>query len=79
MFNKKRCKKCKYHMTISGGAAKKGEDDIRTSIMCGYALITHNTCLKDIEGEIYDMRGDDPDCCLLFNSSGKRVNTWLAH
>ena len=64
MFNRKKCRNCKYHMAISGA----GYSYQRGNTMCGYSLITKTTCLRLIDNEIYDMRGDDPENCLLFNT-----------
>lgn len=57
MFNKEKCKKCKYHSIMSG------------SIMpiCNYGYYHMKPCLRRGEkGTIIDIRGDDPDNCKAF-------------
>lgn len=76
-MNKQKCQQCKYSMSMGGGndydRDKKSGMSLR-SIICGYALIAHNTCLKQIDGEVVDMRGDDPDCCGLYSPKEKARN-----
>lgn len=72
MFDKKKCKKCKYHMKISGGMRdlKLNRDNLQ-NIICAYSLITYTTCLYEENNEIKDRRGDDPKHCLLFKGGEK--------
>jgi hypothetical protein len=59
MFDKRKCKKCKWHGNISF-----------TETFCYYARIgTNGTCLKKIGDKIIDQRGTDPKNCLLFEKA----------
>ena len=74
MFNKKKCKTCKYHSRLSGMVGKSDPNSIQT-IMCAYSLAKHSTCLRYLDADTtYDMRGDDPDHCLLYEK-GKPPRT----
>lgn len=55
-FDKKKCKKCKYHRKFPSGQF----------VFCNYASLTDQTCLKKVGKEIIDIRGDKFDGCKLF-------------
>jgi hypothetical protein len=55
MFNKIKCKKCKYSMNISGFYSSK--------VFCNYCEIKNETCIKR-DGT--DIRGNNPNKCLLY-------------
>ena len=75
MFNKKKCRSCVYQMKYTGGS--KDEVDY-THIMCGYSLMKRTTCMKLMpDNEIVDIRGDDPDNCLLYLKGHKAINKVL--
>ena len=71
MFNKEKCRKCKYYSVLDGGWYDNGSDD---RIFCNYSSCTGNTCTKRQNGKIIDIRGNDPENCKLFES-GKRIKT----
>ena len=55
MRNKELCKKCKY----KGGT--------ETNVFCDYSGKTGKTVLRrEAKGKVINLRGDDPDKCLLF-------------
>ncbi len=59
MFDKKKCKMCIYH-------AKLGNN-----ITCDYAIKSNNgSCIKRKGKYNVDIRGDDPNNCLLFERGG---------
>ena len=68
MFDKKKCKKCKYHAKYSGSRllSKNEPDSDEEAIMCNYCSITFDTCLRLVDGKVIDQRGEDPDHCKLF-------------
>lgn len=73
MFNKKKCRTCKYSMNIGGrreeeGNLKRGE----VGVMCGRALILNESNLKLIDGEVVDMRGDDGAHCGCYSPKKKQ-------
>lgn len=55
-FDKKKCKKCKYHRKFPSGQF----------VFCNYASLTDKTCLKKVGKEIIDIRGNKFDGCKLF-------------
>lgn len=55
-FDKRKCKKCKYHRKFPSGQF----------VFCNYASLTDQTCLKKVGKEIIDIRGDKYDRCKLF-------------
>ena len=66
-FDKKKCKICNYRGERSGGY----------NLSCNYSGITGETCLKrGPKGTVIDIRGDDPENCLLFEpgKSNKRMD-----
>ena len=79
MFNRKKCKVCVYSMKFTGGGVQATRDKT-LGIMCGYSLITHETCLKyDVKTDTKsDLRGKDPNHCLLFKK-GDRLKNELLH
>lgn len=63
VFDKRRCRKCKYYSKTSGAES------------CSYSLWTNNTCLQKLpDGSITDRRGDDPKHCRLYKT-GKSGRT----
>lgn len=54
MFNKKKCKSCKYSRFMTA-----------TGIHCDYSA-DGRTCLRRNGLGIEDLRGDDPEKCKLF-------------
>jgi len=56
MYDKKKCKSCKYHSHIC-----------TFGVHCNYSL-TGNTCIKRDKNnnKITDIRGNDPNKCLLY-------------
>lgn len=54
MFNKAKCKKCKYH-----GRGFSG-------VVCYYSVYKNKSCLYRDGKEVKDRRGRDPNECLLF-------------
>lgn len=56
MYDKKKCNSCKYHSKIC-----------TVGIHCNYSL-SGDTCLKRNKnnGKITDIRGNDPNNCLLY-------------
>ena len=55
MFDKRKCRKCKYYGKTSGAES------------CSYSLWTQNTCLHKLpDGTVVDRRGDDPKHCKLY-------------
>lgn len=54
MFNKAKCKKCKYH-----GRGFSG-------VVCYYSVYNNRACLYRDGKEVKDRRGQDPNECLLF-------------
>lgn len=68
-YNKKNCKKCKYHGERLSGAID-GQ-----SIYCDYLCITGKTCLTyDDNGKIIDRRGNDAENCALFEKGAAIQN-----
>lgn len=63
MFNKKKCKTCKYHSNTS--LYGRGQ-----TVICGYATHTEKTCLVTIGKETIDRRGKDPNNCQLYEEGG---------
>lgn len=59
--NSKLCLKCKWH----GYIGHNGEWE---EVYCNYASLNYTTCKKR-DGT--DIRGDDPDSCLLFAEGDK--------
>ena len=57
MFNKTKCKKCKYRAKCNGEGVKV--------LACNYSSY-HGTCLKRVGKEVIDLRGNDPDNCKLY-------------
>lgn len=77
MFNKDKCKKCRYHSKYSGGLLVcKGGGEL--SIMCNYLAYAGETCLKMVDGKVVDTRGEDPDNCFKFEEGRpkKEVSGW---
>jgi len=63
MFDKRKCKRCKYHTKVVGG-----------NIACSYFSIKNVTCLrKQPDGEVIDTRGTDPKHCLLYEPGENRA------
>lgn len=57
MFNKDKCKKCKYHAKVN------------CMITCDYAIKSDNgACIKRKGKYNVDTRGNDPNNCLLYES-----------
>lgn len=57
MYNKNKCKTCKYRTRLS----KMG------LVLCDYGSKSDNgTALKRCGNEVVDTRGNDPDNCLLY-------------
>lgn len=75
-YNKKKCKKCKYHGERLS-VAMDGQN-----IYCDYLCITGKTCLTyDNKGKVIDRRGNDADNCALFEKGAaiqdkKVVGQW---
>jgi hypothetical protein len=58
-FNKKKCRQCVYHASLSSGG----------TIICSFATrnLNDDTCLyKGDDGKIHDRRGEDYEHCLLY-------------
>ena len=55
-FKKSRCKKCKYHGTLSGVQ----------KVFCNYASLEGHSCIYRQGSHIIDKRGCDYENCLLF-------------
>ena len=66
MFNKTRCKKCKWHGYLSNSTAKLPDSSRDRVVMCDYAKYHDHTCLHAVGINVEDRRGDDPDNCLLY-------------
>lgn len=66
--DKSLCLKCKYH----GTAGSRIQDGTLQDIVCDYGAITGKSCLRRINGEIVDRRGNEIDSCKLF-VEGKQV------
>lgn len=62
MKDKSLCLKCKYH----GTAGSRIQDGTLQDIVCDYGAIMHESCLRRINGEIVDRRGNETDSCKLF-------------
>ena len=62
MKDKNLCLKCKYH----GTAGSRIQDGTLQDIVCDYGAIMHESCLRRINGEIVDRRGNETDSCKLF-------------
>ena len=78
MHNKRKCRSCVYHMKYTGGGKVDDETDFTSHIMCGYGLMKHTTCMKSMpDGTLLDIRGDDPENCLLYTKGHKRANKVL--
>ena len=71
-YNKAKCKNCIYHTQGSGmGTAL---------VLCNYAAVTGHTCLKrGDKGQTIDIRGEDRDHCLLYQSGKAKRGSdkWL--
>ena len=62
MFNKQKCKTCKYHGYLGSSGY-----EIPYNVMCNYAAITNQTChYKGEGGKVEDRRGSDPENCQLY-------------
>ena len=76
-YNKKNCKKCKYH-----GERLSGILDGKNTIYCDYLCITGEPCLTlGDNGKVIDRRGKDTDNCALFENGAaiqdkKVVGLW---
>lgn len=59
-FDKKRCKKCKWHGKMAYGTT--------SPVYCNYTATAPEGygCLRIIQGEKIDMRGTDYSNCLLY-------------
>lgn len=70
MYNKQKCKNCIYRSSI-------GNSKLDNYSICGYSLATGLTALKKLSnGTIVDLRGKDPDNCMLrMTSEGKMKGT----
>lgn len=68
MKDKSLCLKCKYH----GTAGSRIQDGTLQDIVCDYGAIMHESCLRRINGEIVDRRGNETDSCKLF-IEGKQI------
>lgn len=66
-YDKKKCKKCKWHGSLvgSGATGTKG-------VYCNYGSLHRCSCLKRIKGHIVDRRGGDFNNCLLYEK-GKAI------
>nr|DAS37244.1 MAG TPA: hypothetical protein [Caudoviricetes sp.] len=60
MYNKAKCKKCKYHGKLSSIGA-----------YCYYSVIKNEACLYRKGKETIDRRGGDPNNCLLYEKGDK--------
>lgn len=58
-FNKKKCKKCKWHGKLCSGGQGGG-------IFCNYGSLHKRSCLTRIGRDVVDIRGNDHDNCLMF-------------
>lgn len=74
-FDKKKCLKCIYHGVGCGGYSVKDENDRSISVFCNYNA-TEDTCLKNVNGDVVDQRGEDYYNCQLF-VEGKALNNGL--
>lgn len=64
-FDKKKCLKCKWHGTGIGYPVKISE--IRHDVIhCNWSSYNDSACLKMVNGEVIDIRGDDYHHCKLF-------------
>lgn len=67
MYDKKKCKTCKYHGNMSGM--------YQNGTWCNYSGLSNDgTCLKRVGDEVIDRRGGDSKNCLLYEKGKpKRV------
>lgn len=61
-FDKKKCKRCKYHARGAGYVVKTGLSPVH----CDYARAHDQICLTRVGKEVIDRRGNDFNNCLLF-------------
>ena len=80
-FNKKKCAKCKWRGYGHGGyLTKVGEDkdgkDIVMHVYCNYTSLNNKSCIqrknKNNPYDVYDIRGDEYNHCLLFEEGPYR-------
>ena len=82
MFNKKKCRKCKYHSYV-GHAVQRGEytGDYRDNqVVCFYSIRSKSGhgCLHRVGKEVIDRRGTDPENCKLFEEGEmERDKQWF--
>lgn len=67
MFDKRRCARCDYGMKIGPDGVDKLDN-----IMCGRVIREYDTCLKMIDGQVVDTRGEDPKHCLLYKAKPRK-------
>lgn len=68
MYDKKKCKKCKYHGNLGD----------KSGIYCNYTVLSGcGICLKRVGSEVIDTRGGDPKECRLYEK-GRPKNTFKA-
>ncbi len=81
MFDKRRCRKCKFHGTV-GHFVQLGEHkgDYRDNqIVCDYLIKSgKGSCLKREGKDVVDQRGEDPNNCQLFEEGEiERSKQWF--
>lgn len=70
IFNKDKCKTCKYHGFLGSSYTSLKTTDC---LICNYSGATNATCLKRVsKDEVEDRRGSDPDHCKLYEN-GRRI------
>ena len=69
-FNKKKCKKCKWHGRLCSGG--------QSGIYCNYSSLHRKSCLKRIGKDVVDVRGSDYDNCLMFEQGNatRDISQW---
>jgi len=73
-FNKSKCLQCKYRCTFSGGAGLKVSPQ---NVACYYgALSQTGTCLRLVNKQIVDIRGDDYNNCKLYEKGTREKNKY---
>lgn len=76
MFNKKRCEKCEYGMKYSGiQVMSRGKEHEPNGYLCGYCILTNNTCLTVEKGKVIDRRGEDPGNCKIFKKGTRKTQS----
>lgn len=81
MFDKRRCRKCKFHGTV-GHVVQIGVErgDYRDNqIVCDYLIKSgKGSCLKRVGADVIDRRGVDPNNCLLYEEGKiERKKQWF--